>query len=247
MINFIKLMPMAGKGIRFKKLNYSNPKPLINVNKKPMFIYASKSMPKEGKTIYIYNQNELKKDFLKKILKKNNIFNYKLFGLKRITKGQANTCLRVKELVNQKDPIFIHSCDSLINYDYKKFINLINKNDIVIFTTSPNKIHLNKPKSYGWIKKYSNNKLKITCKKAASKTPEKDRVIVGTFAFKNKTILFRCINYVVKNKILINNEYYLDIVVREALNLKYKVVQLETINYHSFGTPEELENYKKSK
>jgi len=41
--NFVCVMPMAGEGLRFKKYGYKTLKPLITINKVPMFIKAIKS------------------------------------------------------------------------------------------------------------------------------------------------------------------------------------------------------------
>ena len=37
----VNVMPMAGKGERFKKSNYKTQKPLIKINNSPMFVEAS--------------------------------------------------------------------------------------------------------------------------------------------------------------------------------------------------------------
>ena len=43
------LIPMAGKGMRFKKENYKLPKPLIEISGIPKDIQAVKSLPKSRK------------------------------------------------------------------------------------------------------------------------------------------------------------------------------------------------------
>ena len=51
--NIIAIMPMAGRGQRFKNYGYEIPKPLIKVGKKPMFAKATESFPKNLKWIFI--------------------------------------------------------------------------------------------------------------------------------------------------------------------------------------------------
>ena len=43
--NSIALIPLAGRGNRFTKVGYKNPKPLIEVSGKPMIIQAANSLP----------------------------------------------------------------------------------------------------------------------------------------------------------------------------------------------------------
>ena len=64
----------------------------------------------------------------------------------------------------------------------------MNNSDAVILTTKPNKIHLSNIKSYGWVCIRNNQIKKITCKRKASSNPHKDKVIIGSFAFKDKKI-----------------------------------------------------------
>ena len=86
-------MPMGGIGERFKKFGYVNPKPLINIKKKPMFLLSSKSLPQSNSWIFVVPykfkhirvfQNNLKRYFKK----------YKIIYLKNKTSGQAITCLK---------------------------------------------------------------------------------------------------------------------------------------------------------
>ena len=59
MSKFINIMPMAGLGKRFLNSNYKLPKALININNKPMFLQAAKSMPSSNSNIFICNKNSL--------------------------------------------------------------------------------------------------------------------------------------------------------------------------------------------
>ena len=86
------------------------------------------------------------------------------------------------------DKIFIHSCDSLIRYSTVDLNKKITNSDAVVLTTRPNNAHLKNISSYGWVKISKDKIKKITCKKKASLKPNKDYVIIGSFAFKNKKI-----------------------------------------------------------
>ena len=92
---------------------------------------------------------------------------------------------------------------------------------------------------------YKNKVSKITCKVKASLKPKNDFVIVGSFAFKNKKIFSRTIRNLIKSKKKINNEYYMDMVFSLALQKNYTIENLEVDSYFSWGTPEELEKWKK--
>jgi NDP-sugar pyrophosphorylase family protein len=245
MTRIVNIMPMAGLGKRFIDNSYKLPKPLIPINKKPMFIQAAKSMPKSTLNIFICNKNLLNKFPIKDILKKEYKRNFKIITVKRTTKGQANTCLLADKLLKKNDKIFIHSCDSLIRYGKIDLYKKITNSDAVVLTTKPNKAHLKNISSYGWVNINKDEIKKITCKKKASLKPNKDYVIIGSFAFKNKKIFTSTIKNLFRSKKTINNEYYMDMVFSHALDNNYKISNFLVKSYISWGTPRELNNWRK--
>jgi NDP-sugar pyrophosphorylase family protein len=245
MSRIVNIMPMAGLGKRFLNSDFNLPKPLIKVFNKPMFIQAAKSMPKSDLNIFICNKNLLKKYKIKKILFKEYNNKFKIITVNKTTKGQANTCLLAERLIKDDDKIFIHSCDSLIKYSLSDLNKKLKNSDGVILTTQPNNLHLKSIKSFGWINCKKNKINKITCKKKASSKPNKDSVIIGTFAFRNKKIYSKTIRDLFKTKKKVNNEYYMDMVFSNALEKNYKISNLNVKSYISWGTPKELIEWKK--
>ena len=72
-----------------------------------------------------------------------------------------------------------------------------------------------------------------------------DRIIVGSFFFKNLNFFQRSIESVFKKGNKINNEYYLDMVIIETITLGLKASEIIVKNYTSWGSAEELKNWKK--
>ena len=239
-MNKINVIAMAGLGKRFLKHNYSTPKPLISINRKPMFFYAAKSLPKSKKTFFICNKNLVKNSkfnfYAKKYFKNN-----KIISLNKKTNGQASTCNIVTKFLKKENIITFGSCDYFFKYNKYKYNKLINESDLVVFVHKPNRNNILNFKEYGWVKKDKKNLIKkIRCKNKVSDNPKKDFVIVGTFTFKNKKIFIRSFKEMVKNQDKINNEYYMDVVAKHAKKLDYKVKYILVNNFKSFGTPRDL-------
>ena len=55
------VLPMAGKGSRFSKLGYKDPKPLIEVSGKPMVVQSAKSLPNSKDYIFVTLKEHLEK------------------------------------------------------------------------------------------------------------------------------------------------------------------------------------------
>ena len=72
------------------------------------------------------------------------------------------------------------------------------------------------------------------------------KVLIGTFAFKNKKILKNLLEFTFKRKMKINNEYYMDTLMSITKKLGYKLSELIVDKYISWGSHNEFLKYKKN-
>ena len=96
---------------------------------------------------------------------------------------------------------------------------------------------------YGWIKEEKDLIKKVFVKKQY-KDPKTDPIIVGTFYFKNGGIFKKIAANMIKNNQRINNEFYIDNCINNAIDLGYKVVMFEVDYYLCWGTPDDLQTYQ---
>ena len=240
MIKKINIMPVAGKGQRFINQNYTIPKPFIKINNQYMFIKAAKSLPIAHKTFFIFMSSIKKKYNINKIINSNFKKKYSLFFLNKKSDGQADTCYKLIKKLNLKDELFINACDVSFAFDKRSFQNKKNNNDMVIFTTKSLAYHHKRANNYGWV--YSSRReILISCKQKVKNTKNQD-IIIGAFYFKNMKIYLNIFKYLKKNRIKINNEYYIDQMFVVAQKLGYKIDKIKVKNYKSYGTPEEIKN-----
>ena len=179
------IIPMAGLGKRFKKNNFSTIKPLIQIDNSTIF-------DKYG--------------VVKKILKKNKI---SPFLLDKDTLGQSDTCYKVINKINHEEDLFIHSCDYVMKYSYKKFLKTIKNSDVVIFTYRLKSTIVKNYNDYAYCMLEKGIVKKITEKTIISKKPSSDHMIIGTFWFKKSKDFFDMHKISLSKKNFINNELYI--------------------------------------
>ena len=85
--------------------------------------------------------------------------------------------------------------------------------------------------------------LKYHVKKKIVGNNKKDKVILGAFGFSSFKTFLGGYNKMIKNKRLINNEYYIDLLMDE-LNKNKKVKIIEVKKFINWGTPIEYEKNK---
>ncbi len=242
-MNVVNLIPMAGEGKRFKDEGYSTPKPLIEVNGKPMVVRALQSLPIASKNILIVRKDHLDVELLKKTLIQY-FENIVIIEIDYLTKGQAATCLLAENEVPQNSILNIGACDLGFKYNLENYQIALKEFDSFIWTYKNNKNVLTHPEMYGWVKRLNNTNLieYVSCKKPISTNLLKDDVVSGTFTFNNSDNFFEGIRKMIDKNDRVNNEFYLDNIFN---HLDGKLGILQLVEYYSWGTPNELINYLK--
>lgn len=240
----IKLIPLAGKGERFKNEGYINPKPLIEVSSKPMIIQAAQSLPDCSENVFVCLQEHLE-DFNLEHELINNYPNAKIIGLSNVTQGQACTCEIGLKDQNLDLPLFIGTCDNSMLYDAQKLNETISQSDVIAFSFRNNPSVMAKPQAYGWlVTDKENNISSVSVKKPISDNPIKDHAVVGAFYFKKARYFIEALKYLYDNNTRVNNEFYVDSCVDAAIRLGFKAKVFEVDKYICWGTPDDLKSFQ---
>jgi len=123
------VIPMAGRGKRFSDHEYSNPKPLIDINGKPMIQLVIENLGIDGTYTFICQKEHCKKYSLEKFL--NSIKpNCNIIQIDNVTDGPASTVLLAKEFINNDDELMIANSDQFVIWDSKDFLSYLRTNDV---------------------------------------------------------------------------------------------------------------------
>lgn len=114
------VMPMAGLGTRFIHAGYKVPKPLISVHNRPMYSWATDSLPLSlaDNLVFILLESQpyfldLKNDILKRYCRYHPI----ILAIPDLTRGQSETVLAAKNIINNSRPLLIHNADTAFTID----------------------------------------------------------------------------------------------------------------------------------
>lgn len=233
------IIPLGGKGERFRKQGYDKPKPLIKVLDKEILFYVidNLSINDEDKIFIIYNKDLNEYDFSNII--KNKYPNITLIKLDNDTKGASETVfIGLNEIINNysfnKKSILIDG-DTFYTEDIINKFRIIDKN-AVFFTKN---YDINPVFSYIKIDD-ENNIIDIKEKNKIS-----DNANTGAYAFDDINILYNYAKYVVDNDIRFNNECYTSCIISEMMNNNEPFLGIELNNNYVnvLGTPEQVANY----
>ena len=228
------LIPMAGAGKRFFDAGYIFPKPLIEIDNKPMIQWVIESLNLKANYIFIIQKEHQEKYNIKSVLK---ILqpNCKIIELDHLTEGAACTTLLAREFINNNDPLIIANSDQYINWNSSKaFYDFNSKNlDGAILTFEA--IH---PK---WSYAKCNNEGFVT--EVAEKKVISRNATVGVYYWKHGSDYVKSAEEMIKKNIRVNNEFYVCPVYNEFL-LKNKKIKIHKVDkMWGLGTPEDLNNF----
>jgi HAD superfamily hydrolase (TIGR01509 family) len=228
------LIPMAGAGKRFFDAGYIFPKPLIEIDNKPMIQWVIESLNLNANYIFIIQKEHQKKYNIKSVLK---ILqpNCKIIELDEITEGAACTTLLAKKFINNSDPLIIANSDQYIRWNSSKAIYDFNSKNLDGAILTFEAIH---PK-WSYAKCDENGFVaEVAEKKVISKN-----ATVGVYYWKHGADYVKSAEEMIKKNIRVNNEFYVCPVYNEFISKNKKVKIHNVDEMFGLGTPEDLNNF----
>ena len=224
------LIPMAGAGSRFEKAGYTFPKPLIDVNGKPMIQKVVENLNIDARHIFIVQKSHYKKYSLKHTL---NLISpgCEIIQVEGMTEGAACTTLLAKELINNSEPLVLANSDQYVDWNSNQFMYSCIADDIDGSILTFQSTH---PK---WSYAKTNKDGFVT--EVAEKKPISNKATVGIYFWKKGEDYVRCAESMIRKNIRVNNEFY----VCPVYNARIKTFDAEGM--WGLGTPEDLNSFLK--
>ena len=228
------LIPMAGAGSRFQQAGYTFPKPLIDVNGKPMIQVVAENLNIDATFIYVVQKEHRQKYNLDTLL---NLItpNCKIVEVDELTEGAACTTLLAKEHINTDEPLLMANSDQFVEWDSNEFMYKMIEQDvdggIVTFKATHPKWSFAKINENGYVTE------------VAEKNPISDIATVGIYYWKKGSDYVKFAEQMIEKDIRVNNEFYVCPVFNEAIGDGRRIKTFNVPNMWGLGTPEDLKYY----
>jgi dTDP-glucose pyrophosphorylase len=225
---------MAGAGSRFEKAGYTFPKPLIEINGKPMIQVVIENLNLDANYIYVVQKSHREKYNLDTLL---NLLtpNCKIVEVDGLTEGAACTALLTKEYINNDNPLFFANSDQFVEWDSNEFMYKMQETNsdggIVTFTATHPKWSFAKINSNGLVTE------------VAEKNPISDTATVGYYYWKHGSDFVKYAEEMIEQNMRVNNEFYVCPVYNNAIKGGLKVRAFDVPKMWGLGTPEDLNYY----
>lgn len=234
------LIPMAGEGSRFAQDGYTFPKPLIDVDGKPMIQRVVENLDFEANYIFLVRKEHLDKYHgLTSTLMSITNFNAKIVEVEKLTEGAACTALLAEEYINNEEDLLIANSDQIIEYSPENFKYLKNLTNVDGMVFSFNSLH---PK---WSFVKTNSRGIIT--EVAEKNPISNIATCGIYWYRKGKEFVKYANNMISKETRVNNEFYIAPVYNEFIIEGKIIIPFFVHKMNGIGTPEDLNNYLNTK
>jgi beta-phosphoglucomutase-like phosphatase (HAD superfamily)/dTDP-glucose pyrophosphorylase len=228
------LIPMAGAGSRFQQAGYTFPKPLIEVNGKPMIQVVVDNLNVDANFIFVVQKEHREKYNLDTLL---NLItpNCKIVEVDGLTEGAACTTLLAKEYIDNDAPLLMANSDQFLEWDSNEFMyKMIEQRvdgGIVTFTSTHPKWSFAKVNEIGDVVE------------VAEKKPISNIATVGVYYWSKGSDYVKYTEQMIEKNIRVNGEFYVCPVFNEAIG-DDKIIRTFNIDkMWGIGTPEDLNYY----
>ena len=230
---------MAGAGSRFAQAGYTFPKPLIEVNGKPMIQVVVENLNVDAHFIFLVQKEHYEKYNLKQLL---NLIapGCDIIQVDGLTEGAACTTLLAKELINNDEPLLMANSDQFVEWNSNECLYAFTADNvdggIVTFKATHPKWSFAKLGEDGFVSE------------VAEKNPISDNATVGIYFWKHGRDFVQYAEQMIDKNIRTNGEFYVCPVFNEAIGDGKKVRAKSIDKMWGIGTPEDLnyflEHYK---
>jgi HAD superfamily hydrolase (TIGR01509 family) len=228
------LIPMAGAGSRFAQAGYTFPKPLIDVEGKPMIQVVVDNLNIDATFIYVVQKEHREKYNLDTLL---NLItpNCKIVEVNGLTEGAACTTLLAKEFIDSDAPLLMANSDQFLEWDSNEFMyKMIEQKvdgGILSFHSTHPKWSFAKVDEFGYVTEVQ------------EKNPISDIATVGVYYWAKGSDYVKYAEQMIQKNIRVNNEFYVCPVYNEGIidGKKFKTFNIDKM--WGLGTPEDLKHY----
>jgi dTDP-glucose pyrophosphorylase len=239
MINI--LIPLGGKSPLFDESTYPFPKPLIEINGKPMIErvlndYLKIRSPK--KFIFVLKSEDCDKYHLDKVLNLLADNACQIIRLSGETKGAACSALMAIEHINTDEELIISNGDQVIEEDFNNVLKTFRDKNadggVICFES----VH---PK-FSYARLDQNSRIIET----AEKSPISKNAIAGFYYYKHGRLFVESAIAMIEHDVNVNGNYYISPTYNELVlgGSNLQVHQIAPAQYHLFYSPQKIKEYE---
>ncbi|MBK3773450.1 NTP transferase domain-containing protein [Azospirillum brasilense] len=241
------VIPMSGFGERFRRAGYTVPKPLIEVDGKPIIEHVVGLFPGATSVLFIVNRDHLDepayrlRETLERIAPSGRILPIDPHKL-----GPINAVLQVAEAIDMDAPTIVNYCDFTCLWDFDAFQAHARETgcDGSVIGYTGFHPHMLGSTNYAYVRSEGVWARDIQEKKPFTDRPMGEFASSGTYYFRTGAVMRECFEETMRRGLMVNGEYYVSMAYKPLLDAGRPVTVFPVEHFMQWGTPQDLQEYR---
>ena len=241
------IIPMSGFGERFRAAGYTIPKPLIEVEGRPIIQHVVEMFSNEDDFIFICNEDHLlNPEYKMKSILQDVALNSSIVSVKPHKLGPVYAVMQALDEINLQKPTIVNYCDFTCYWNYGHFKNFAKrvKADGIIPSYRGFHPHTLWSNYYAYVKEHNYRASDIQEKQPFTNKPTNEFASSGTYYFKTGALMQEYFQRCIDEELLVSDEYYVSMVYKPMMQDNLKVYVYELQHFMQWGTPSDLNEYR---
>jgi NDP-sugar pyrophosphorylase family protein len=245
-INVQIIIPMSGFGERFRRAGYSVPKPLIEIEGKPIVAHVIDMFPGETDFIFICNQDHLDHGeyHMAQILQQ-----YcptgQIIGIAPHKFGPIHAVLQVLDQVKVDSPVVVNYCDFTCYWDWGNFKKFAVDSGAAGIIPAYRGFHPHTlgTTNYAYLRENNEWAVDIQEKKPYTDNRMEEYASSGTYYFATGALMANALAATVEQDLSLNGEYYVSLAYKFLFEKQLPVAIYPLQHFMQWGTPGDVAEY----
>ncbi len=238
---------MSGFGERFRKAGYAVPKPLIEIEGKPIIAHVIDLFPGESDFLFICNQEHLDEPAygMRRILSEH-CPTGQVIGIPAHKRGPVHAVLQTASLIDPSRPVVVNYCDFSCYWDWPHFKRFVTdcRCDGAIPAYKGFHPHSLGNTNYAYMRESDGWVSDIQEKQPYTANRMDEYASSGAYYFASGALMLQAFSETVGRDLEINGEYYVSLAYKPLLEAGKRVAVYDLQHFMQWGTPQDVAEYQ---
>ncbi|MFO0669370.1 MAG: NTP transferase domain-containing protein [Polyangiaceae bacterium] len=238
-------VPMAGFGDRYIRAGYTQPKPLIPVDGKPMIEHVIDCFPGEARFLFCVNASHAKETPVLDVLKRLKP-GAPIVVMENHKDGPIRTLLACEEHIDPEEEVVLNYCDFGVDWDYADFKRWLadGKWDAAMTAYRGFHPHSLGPTLYAYMRSEGDRVLEIREKHHFTANKFDEYASSGLYYFRRGGDMIRAAKKLIERGERVNNEFYVSMAIQVLIEEGKKTGVYPLKHFYQWGTPDDLRDWE---
>jgi NDP-sugar pyrophosphorylase family protein/putative flippase GtrA len=241
------IIPMSGFGERFRQAGYTVPKPLIEIDGKPIIAHVIDMFPGELDFIFVCNQEHLDNpEYRMESLLRQYCPNGRIVGIPPHKLGPIHAIRQIEHLIDPGRQVVVNYCDFTCYWDWGNFKEFVAKTACAGALPAYKGFHPHTLGStnYAYMREKDGWVLDIQEKQPFTDNRMEEFASSGTYYFASGSLMSDAFGLTMDRDLNVGGEYYVSLAYKILLAKKLPVAVYPLQHFMQWGTPADVAEYK---